>query len=139
MGDMYGQQEIGSYDAFIVKYNSTGTRLWARLSGVSSAQTKAEDIATDANDNVYITGYTQGQLDRQTLTGTEDAFIIKYNSIGSKQWTRLIGNPDDSTQGYGIALDSNNIAHSTGESLPELGGVIGGGTYNAFITTELNF
>jgi len=40
----------------------------------------------DANGNVYVAGYTTGGLDGNTLTGTNDFFVTKYNSSGIKQY-----------------------------------------------------
>ena len=46
----------------------------------------------DASSNVIVAGWTKGDLDGQTLTGTDkNAFIVKYNSAGTKQFTKLLG------------------------------------------------
>jgi len=38
-----------------------------------------------------VVGYTYGDLDGNTNTGTSDLFVVKYNSSGTKQWTKQLG------------------------------------------------
>ena len=53
--------------------------------GVAGLYTAGESVATDAGGNVYMAGYTSGGLDGNTLTGTVDLFVTKYDSSGVKQ------------------------------------------------------
>jgi hypothetical protein len=46
-------------------------------------------IAVDPSGNMYVTGWTPGNLDGQT--GGPDIFLTKYNASGVRQWTRLLG------------------------------------------------
>lgn len=75
----------GSYDAFIQAYDSSGSTQWTQELGVSGATTEAYGIARDENANLYITGYTSSALGSATQTGTYDAFITKYDSLGNLQ------------------------------------------------------
>ncbi|HJO43951.1 MAG TPA: SBBP repeat-containing protein [SAR324 cluster bacterium] len=52
--------------------------------GTSSADS-ASGVATDSSANVYVTGQTAGGLDGNTNAGSEDLFLVKYNSSGTKQ------------------------------------------------------
>lgn len=47
--------------------------------------TQGNGVATDASGNVYVTGSTYGGLDGNTLIGTRDVFVTKYDSNGVKQ------------------------------------------------------
>ena len=38
-----------------------------------------------------MTGYTGGGLDGNTSSGGKDIFLIKYDSSGTKQWTKQLG------------------------------------------------
>ena len=42
-------------------------------------------ITSDSSGNVYVTGYTYGDLDGNTSAGSNDVFVVKYNSSGVKQ------------------------------------------------------
>jgi hypothetical protein len=53
--------------------------------GVAGQYTVGISVATDANGNVYVAGSTHGGLDGNSLTGTRDFFVTKYNSSGVKQ------------------------------------------------------
>ncbi|MBK6608016.1 MAG: hypothetical protein IPG24_21680 [Leptospiraceae bacterium] len=45
-----------------------------------------------SNNDAYISGYSQStSLDGYALLGTIDAFVTKFNSLGTKQWTRRLG------------------------------------------------
>ena len=91
-----GETNSGAYDSFVVKYNSDGTKQWTKLLGTSDWD-YGSGISTDSSGNVYITGQTDGNLDGETNLGKRDAFVVKYNSDGEKQWTKLLGtgNPDE--------------------------------------------
>ena len=75
----------GTADFFVTKYNSNGVKQYTRQLGVAGQGTNGLSVATDANGNVYVAGYTWGGLDGNTLTGTVDFFVTKYNSSGVKQ------------------------------------------------------
>ena len=54
-------------------------------------------IAIDNSSNIYIVGYTKGELDGNANSGVAyaqddalDFFILKYDSNGNKQWNRSL-------------------------------------------------
>ena len=61
----------------------------------------------DSSSNIYVTGSTTGDLDSESNNGSSDAFLTKYNSSGSKSWTKLFGTytPD---YGKSVFLDSSD-------------------------------
>ena len=91
-----GNTYAGSNDAFVVKYNSSGTKQWTKQFGTPSSDL-ADGVAVDSSGNVYVVGYTYGELDGNTNTGASDIFVVKYNSSGTKQWTKQLGS---SSQNY---------------------------------------
>ena len=89
-GGLDGNTLTGTRDFFVTKYNSIGVKQYTRQLGYvkgteRSASTNGRSVATDANGNVYVAGFTAGGLDGNTLTGTSDFFLTKYNSSGVKQ------------------------------------------------------
>jgi len=92
-GDLDGQINNGSYDAFISKFNRDGSKEWTRLLG-SDKNDYGYSISTSQDGSIYIAGTTHGYLDLQTYKGTGeqgDGFISKFNSDGYRQWTQHIG------------------------------------------------
>ena len=89
-GGLDGNASAGNTDLFVVKYSSSGTKQWTKQLG-SSGRDSANGIAIDSSENVYVTGMTFGGLDWNTSTGANDLFVVKYNSSGTKQWTKQIG------------------------------------------------
>lgn len=97
---------VGS--AILLKLNSSGDILW---------QNEIDDVSYDyststavsPNGDVYIVGgtYSQG-------SGSDDALIVKFNSSGTLQWQRVIGNQYSNT-GYGVGVDSSNNVYVVGE------------------------
>jgi hypothetical protein len=60
-----------------MKYKTDGTKLWTRLSG-TTARDESYGMVIDTSNNIYITGYTPGNLDGQTNAGGKDIFVMKY-------------------------------------------------------------
>jgi hypothetical protein len=105
----------GSNDAFIVQYNSSGTPQWARQIG-GSGNDGGRGIATDSNGNIVVVGNyisttlsiygSSASFTTLANAGSNDVFIVQYNSSGTPQWARRIGGTTDDT-GHRVATDSN--------------------------------
>ena len=92
----------------------------------------ANGVATDSSGNVYVTGGTKGGLDGNTSAGNTDLFVIKYNSSGTKQWTKQLGtSSDDRTQG--VATDSSGNVYVAGYATGGLDGNTSAGSYDLFV------
>jgi hypothetical protein len=93
---------------FIVKYDASGTVLWAKGEGGSDYDT-GNSVATDANGNVYATGYFASPtlvVGASTFVnaGSNDMFMVKYNSTGMLLWAKVIGGSGNDA---GISLTTN--------------------------------
>jgi uncharacterized protein (UPF0548 family) len=84
-GGLDGNTLNGKTDFFITKYDSSGVKQFTKQLGVSGRDTSGFSVASDANGNVFVAGTTFGGLDGNSLTGTSDFFVTKYNSSGVKQ------------------------------------------------------
>ncbi len=84
------QSQPDSDDAFVSKYDRSGSALWTRQFG-SGYNDQAFGVAVDSGGSVYVVGYAQGAIPGQTSSGGEDAFIRKYDSSGAEIWTRQFG------------------------------------------------
>jgi len=99
---------VGATDAFIAKYNSSGTNLWIKRFGAPIIAT-GYSIAIDSSNNIVATGLFQNTatLDGgQTISsaGGSDVFVTKYSSAGVRAWTKSAGGTS-SDVGYAVATD----------------------------------
>ena len=83
-GSLDSNNNLGSYDGFLVKYNSSGKKQWTKQFGTSSTDW-ANGVAIDSSGNIVVTGYTDGSLDGNSNSGGSDLFLLKFNSSGTKQ------------------------------------------------------
>jgi hypothetical protein len=79
-------------DVYVVKYDSTGTLLWARSFTGSSSETPY-NVSADQNGNIYTSGlYASSTFGSNGLTvanaGQSDSYILKLDSAGNIQWLR---------------------------------------------------
>ena len=132
MGDLDGETNAGGYDAFLTKYSSDGTKAWTKLLGTSSDEI-GQEVATASDGSIYITGYTQGDLDGETNAGNRDAFLTKYSSDGTKAWTKLLGTSSFDI-GYGVATASDGSIFITGYAKGDLDGETNAGSSDILVT-----
>ena len=95
----------GGFDAFIVKFNSNGIRQWGTYYG-GTDQESALSCAIDLAGNAYMGGNTSSNNTglviatagaHQTVKGGNflaDAFLVKFNSNGIRQWGTYYGGTD---------------------------------------------
>ena len=82
--------------------------------------------------NVYVTGTTAGSLDGQSYSGSGDVYLMKFNSSGTKQWTRLLGTTAIDNA-WSVAVDSNENIYVAGSTNGNLGGQTSSGGTDAFV------
>jgi len=133
-GGLGGNTQTGNTDFFVTKYGSTGGLQYTQQLGVTSANTRATSVVTDGNGNVYVAGYTTGNLDGKTLTGTTDFFVTKYNRSGVKQYTRLLGVTGGVTHGNAVTTDIHDNVYVAGYTTGNLDGIPLTGTTDFFVT-----
>ncbi len=129
----------GNTDGLITKFSADGTtRLWATLYGGNNDDV-LYDITCDAYNNLYIGGLTNSTTKiattgthRATKYGSADAFIVKMDSSGNREWGTYYGGntfdiisdievgTDNQLYVYGVAFSGSHIvtpnAHQTARS-----------------------
>jgi trimeric autotransporter adhesin len=112
-GNVYATGKTNVINAYIVKYNTSGTLQWQRRLVGGNAD-YGYGITVDSNGNSYVIGRRNN-----SSTGYTFVFIAKYDTNGTIQWQRSLtdttGNSSDN--GYGITLDSSANAYVTGSYL----------------------
>ena len=134
-GGLDGNTSAGKADLFVVKYNSSGTKKWTKQLGTSKHD-RARGVATDSSGNVYVTGDTYGGLDGNTSAGYNDLFVVKYNSSGTKQWTKQLGSSSRDYD-YGVATDSSRNVYVSGDTYGGLDNNTNAG-YNDLFVVKYN-
>ena len=93
-------------DCLIAKYDKSGSLQWQNI--LHGGTTTGYSIAVDSSDNVYICG-------RSTAGSGAPLFIAKYNSSGTLQGHRFLGNVS-STHGNSVGIDSSDNVYVFGDT-----------------------
>jgi len=118
----------GLYDAFIVKFDSSGQRLWGTYYGGTNFDA-AYGFAFGWNDEIFMVGYTKSTNNISTpdcyqpvLDGIWNGMLVKFNAAGQRQWGTYYGGNvadifykcsyvvDDTIYLAGQTNSTNNIA-----------------------------
>ncbi len=104
---------------FLAKYEDSGNYLWSKSISGSSIKV-INDVTTDAENNIYLTGYFEDSL---LLVDTalvapldQNFFILKYDASGNLIWGQNFGTFGN-IRGSSIAVDAN-------------GAIVAGGYFN---------
>jgi hypothetical protein len=114
---------INGRDAFVVKLDSSGKRVYGTFLGGSDYD-RGDAIAVDASENMYVLG-TTASADLPTTanaydrsyngSGDDDLFITRLNASGSQQvYTTFLGGANDDFGSSGIAVDDSGNVYVTG-------------------------
>jgi hypothetical protein len=124
----------GSNDAFLAKFSSSGKRVWATYYGGGSDE-YGYSVCKDAWGSVFITGYTLSTSGIATTgayqtsnAGSSDAFLAKFNNLGSRLWSTYYGG---SNEEYcrAVRTDASGNALLTGYSIYSTSGIATPGAY----------
>jgi subtilisin family serine protease len=116
---------LGSYDAWLAKYDAGGTEIWKQQLGTAGYDA-AKGIVADRTGNLYVTGWTDGSLDGNAAD--RDAWLTKYDFRGQLIWRkqiRVASNPDladyDISNGS-LAIGNDGSVYLTGLTHAALAG-----------------
>ncbi len=89
LGDL-SATSAGSSDVFVRKLSASGSLFWSVQFGTAGAE-QGLGVGTDLTGNVYVAGYTEGDLGG-TNAGGWDGFLRKLDPVdGHEIWTRQFG------------------------------------------------
>ncbi|MCB9183341.1 MAG: hypothetical protein H6591_05435 [Flavobacteriales bacterium] len=133
-----GHQNIyaGATDAFLVKFSSSGTRLWGTYYG-GDGQDLAYGCVADASGNIYLAGTTNstsgissGGHQDTYAGGDDDGFLVKFNASGTRLWATYYGGPS-SDRAFHCDVDPTGNVFLSGESTSTTG-IAANGHQNTF-------
>lgn len=134
----FGGPSAGNSDVILLKLTADGTEVWRRQFG-STQNEQAWSIGLDAEENVFVTGQTFGNLPGSGVTfpsGTTSLFVLKYDPDGNRLWTRQVGVNNRTTVARGLAINPTlgGAIYVTGFTSAGFDGQpFAGGSYDAFI------
>lgn len=90
----------GTVDAFLMKFDANGVKLWGTHYGAAN-EDRAYSCAVTPTGDVVMTGQSFGNSPAVFTTagcqqpayggGTQDGFVVKFNSAGVRQWGTYYG------------------------------------------------
>ena len=99
-------------DGFLAKFNASGVRQWGTFYGGISFD-RFYDMDIDNSGNIYATGIaysttniaTPGTFQPNYAGGVSDAFLVKFDNNGNRQWATYFGN-SALEYAYGLIVDN---------------------------------
>ena len=122
---------ISSRDSseMLILWNTS--KQWTKLLGTSSDE-DGNGVTVDSSGNIYVTGRTGGALASIANSGSSDIFLVKYDSTGETQWTKLLGTSSDD-YGFGVTVDSSDNIYMTGYTAGGLDNNSNSGSLDIFL------
>jgi hypothetical protein len=116
---------IGASDVWLAKFNNNGDRIWTRQFGTVNHE-YSEEIISDGNGNIYLTGRTNGSLSGGNH-GDYDFWLAKFDENGQSIWKKQFGTIKHD-YAKEIILDGNGDIYLTGRTHGSLNGINLGGS-----------
>jgi hypothetical protein len=113
------------YDAYIIKLNSNGKKIWGDQFGGQFTET-ANALALNPSGNVFVTGlftrtvsFVAGNPNfTLNADGRADGYVMELSSAGALQWINQFGGnatgASDRDAGLGVALDTHGDVYVVG-------------------------
>ncbi len=92
----------GMADDFLAKFNLGGSRVWGTYYGGTDWESDGGECQADDSANVFLCGTTRSTtnistsnayqtMNRSTSTWGDNAFLVKFNGSGERQWATYYG------------------------------------------------
>ena len=107
----YTTASNGTKQLLVLKYNSSGTLQWSKTVGAPNAANNCvgKDITTDANYNVYVTGYIYNGANNDFIT-------IAYDPKGNMIWEQVYDGGGTNDVANDVVVSSGGVIFVTGVS-----------------------
>lgn len=105
-------------DYLTIKYRPDGDTAWTRrYNGVGGGYDFANWVTVDADENVYVTGYSRAG------SYQNDIATVKYDSSGNQLWYALYnGSGNYNDEGYKVITDGAGYVYVVGHANPNSSG-----------------
>ncbi len=136
----------GTWDSYLVKFNSNGLRQWGTYIGGNS-QDLSWTCSINDSDEIFITGRTESPnniaspgVHQEVPGGDFDAYLMKFATDGTREWGTYLGGPQYD-RGFGCVglingkvLLAGHTESNSGISTPESHQENFGGGIDAFLS-----
>lgn len=117
-GVILNSNSNGNPDIYISKSNAFGQIIWAKKAGGSGSD-RGLSVKSDANGNIYITGFyygvaTFGTYTLTSVNNSQDGFLAKLDANGNFVWAQSFGG-NLAEWGNAIAVDELGNVIITGQ------------------------
>lgn len=112
MKQLYNKVSVIMFAIFFLTFNVSAQTWQSTIPVVSGGTAQLQDIATDAADNIYSTGYFTTNISSPvSLTGSaaDNTFLLRADATGTVTFSKKISGP--SVKGYRVAVDEIGRAH----------------------------
>lgn len=117
----YQETHWGSFDAFMVKYDFQGNKLWGSYYG-GNGDDRGEECSFDQFGNILITGYTSSGTNiassngfQLSYQGNKDAYFAMFDTNNERIFGSYYGGSGDD-RGEDIIVDDNQNIYITGKT-----------------------
>ncbi len=83
--------DAGNYDTYLAKFDAGGEPVFAQTFSADGAFERL-NVGTTSDDGIVISGFLHREMDLGDfhLSGTDDAFVAKFDALGQVLWARTI-------------------------------------------------
>ena len=113
------KKSFGEFDCFLLKLDAKGDVVWCNQFG-TSANEQCKGITGDNESNIYVCGYTEGDLAAPNK-GKWDAFIGKFNDKGEQLKLFQFGT-NEFDVATSMIVDREKNIYVAGSTLGDFGG-----------------
>ena len=120
-GALPGEVNLGSGDAYLVKFDTSGNHVWTEQFGATSGSDSAYGVALLAG-SVYVGGLTSGTFPGQTSDPGFDMFVAEFDPNGTLQWVEQFGTLTSNIGSTNIVADPSGLyigGHTYGAVMPD--------------------
>jgi hypothetical protein len=118
---------------FLAKYDASGNIQWGGPVSISAAILATARGVAASGGHIFVAGYAKGDLNGEVAAGSEDPFLMKFDSSGTPIWTKLWG-ASTHDYAYGVTVDGSGNIYVVGKTYGDWDGQTSSGGTDAFIS-----
>lgn len=132
-GALEGNIHGGGNDPFLMKIDANGALVWAKQWS-DDKQDQAHAVVLDDKTNIYVVGRTEDNADPDGGGDREHPFLVKFDTEGTRLWSRNWGVPEHWGIGYAVAVDTTGNIFAAGITSGAFEGSTSAGDADIFVT-----